>query len=173
MMERLLLITENRYARLFLVGLFFLALQTTIFNDMRPFGVCIQVMVLLAASAGVARGSETGAIAGFMIGMLYDLVLSTPLGLCAAVFALVGYLSGYAQSFVHDSTWWTRMILASGASAIGMIILPFAFTLTGATGVLNAHVLVVALVVALFNAVFSIPVERVCRWALVEPVGNR
>lgn len=65
------------------------------------------------------------------------------------------------------------MLLASGASAVGMIILPFAFTLTGATGVLNAHVLVVALVVALFNAVFSIPVERLCRWALAEPTVSR
>ena len=173
MIERLLLVAENRYARLMLVGLLFLALQTTIFNDMRPFGVCIQVMVLLAASAGVARGSETGAIAGFMIGLQYDLVLTTPFGLCAAVFAIIGYLAGYAQSFVHDSTWWTRMVLASGASAIGMIILPFAFTLTGATGVLNAHVLVVAFVVALFNAVFSVPVERLCRWALVEPAVSR
>ena len=173
MIERLLLVAENRYARLMLVGLLFLALQTTIFNDMRPFGVCIQVMVLLAASAGVARGSETGAIAGFMIGLQYDLVLTTPFGLCAVVFAIIGYLAGYAQSFVHDSTWWTRMVLASGAGAIGMIILPFAFTLTGATGVLNAHVLVVAFVVALFNAVFSVPVERLCRWALVEPAVSR
>lgn len=67
MIERVLLFAENRYARLILVGLMVLSLQTTVFNDMRPFGVCLQVMVLLAASAGLARGSDVGAIAGFII----------------------------------------------------------------------------------------------------------
>ncbi|CAB4607137.1 unannotated protein [freshwater metagenome] len=169
MIERIVLLAENGYARLVLIGLMFLGIQTTLFNDMRPFGVCIQIMVLLAASSGLARGSETGAIAGFIVGLLYDLVLTTPLGLCAIVFAGVGYLAGFAQSFVHDSTWWSRMLLGSIASAAGMVLLPLAFALTGAEGVITTHIFVVAIVVALFNAVFCVPVERLCRWALSEP----
>jgi rod shape-determining protein MreD len=109
MIDQFIAIAENRYTRLVLVGLMFLSLQTTLFNEIRPFGVCLQVMLLLAASAGLAKGSQTGAIAGFIVGLLYDMVLSTPLGLCAAVFAIVGYLAGYAHSFVHESTWWSRM----------------------------------------------------------------
>jgi hypothetical protein len=31
------------------------------------------------------------------------------------------------------------------------------------------NVIGIAFVVAAFNAVFSLPVERVCRWALSEP----
>ena len=173
MIEKILIFAENRYARLVLIGLMFLALQTTVFNDMRPFGVCLQVMILLAVSAGLARGSDTGAIAGFIIGLLYDMVLTTPMGLCAAVFAVVGYLAGVGQSLVYEPTWWTRMLLGSVASAIGMILLPIAFTLTGATGILNLHVLFVALVVGVFNAVLSIPTERLCRWALTEPLAVR
>ena len=173
MIERVLLFAENRYARLILVALLFLALQTTVFNEMRPFGVCLQVMVLLAASAGLARGSDTGAIAGFIVGLLYDMVLTTPMGLCAAVFATVGYLAGLGQSLVYAPTWWSRMILASVASAVGMVLLPIASTVTGATGILNPHVLFVALIVGLFNAALSLPVERLCRWALTEPVAVR
>lgn len=173
MIERVILFSESRYARLVLVGLLFLGLQTTIFNDMRPFGVCLQVMVLLAAACGLAKGSETGAIAGFVVGLMYDMVLSTPMGLCAAVFALIGYLSGFAHSFVHEPTWWSRMLLGSAASAVGMVLLPVAFTLTGAVGVLTPHVFVVAVVVALFNAVFAVPVERLCRWVLREPATVR
>lgn len=173
MIERVLLFAENRYARLILVGLMVLSLQTTVFNDMRPFGVCLQVMVLLAASAGLARGSDVGAIAGFIIGLLYDLVLTTPMGLCAAVFAIVGYLAGVGQSLVYEPTWWTRMLLGSVASAIGMILLPIASTVTGATGILNFRVLFVALIVGLFNAVLSVPAERLCRWALTEPAAVR
>lgn len=170
MIERFMFIAENKYTRLILVGLVFLSLQTTIFNDMRPFGVVLQVMVLLAASCGLAAGSATGAIAGFVVGLLYDMVLTTPLGLCAAVFALVAYLAGFAHSFVHESTWWSRTIVASVASAIGMVLLPVAFTVTGAEGVLTLRIFLIALVVTVFNAMFSVPVEMVCRWALKDRV---
>ena len=168
MIERVLLVAENRYFRLVLVGLFFLSFQTTLFNDLRPFGVALEVMILLAASSGLAAGSETGAVAGFIVGFLYDMVLATPLGLCAAVFALVGYLAGFVHSFVHAPTWWSRMLLAAGASAAGVILLPIVFTLTGAEGILTRRILLIALVVAVFNAPLSLPVARICRWALAQ-----
>lgn len=168
MIDRIIALGENGWARLFLVALVVLGFQTTIFNDMRPFGVCLQVMLLLAASAGLARGSETGAIAGFMVGLMYDLVLTTPLGVGAAVLSAVGYLAGYVHSFVHEPTWWTRMLLAAGASAVGMVLMPFALTVVGAEGVLTPRVFGVAFVVAVFNGGFSLPFERVCRWALPE-----
>lgn len=172
-MDRLLDVMQNRYVRLFLVALVVLGFQTTIFNDMRPFGVCLQIMLLLAAAAGLARGSETGAIAGFMVGLMYDMVLPTPMGVGAVVFAATGYLAGYVHSFVHEPTWWSRMILAAGASGVGMVIMPMALTLVGVEGVLTLRVFGVAFVVAVFNAVLSLPLERVCRWALSEPATVR
>lgn len=173
MIERVLLVVENRFFRWVLVGLLFLAFQTTLFNDLRPFGVALEIMILLAASAGLATGSETGAVAGFIAGFLYDMVLTTPLGLCAAVFALVGYLAGFVHSFVHAPTWWSRMLLAAGASAVGAMLLPIVFTVTGAEGILTARVLLVALVVAVFNAPLSLPTARICKWALSQrAAGN-
>jgi hypothetical protein len=93
--------------------------------------------------------------------------------LCAAVFALVAYFAGFAHSFVHESTWWSRSLVASAASAAGMIVLPIAFTVTGAEGVLTLHIFTVAIVVSLFNAAFSVPVEILCRWALKDPAPVR
>ena len=172
-MDRLIDLAENRWVRLFLVSLIVLALQTTIFNDMRPFGVCLQVMLLVAASSGLARGREVGAIAGFIVGLMYDMVLTTPLGVGAAVFAGVGFLAGYAHSFVHEANWWSRMLLSAGASAAGMILMPFALAMVGMDGVLTFRVLGIAIIVAVFNGLFSWPVERVCRWALTEPKAVR
>lgn len=60
MMDQFIAIAENRYTRLVLVGLMFLSLQTTLFNYLRPFGVCLQVMLLLAASSGLAKGHKQG-----------------------------------------------------------------------------------------------------------------
>lgn len=168
MIERLVVLAEARYTRLILVGLLFLSLQTTIFNEMRPFGVSLQVMLLLASSCGLAKGSQTGAMAGFIIGLLYDMVLTTPMGLCAAVFAVVGYLAGFVHTFVHESTWWSRMLASLGVSIIGMFMLPIAFTITGAEGVLTTDVFLIAIVVAVFNAALSLPAEWLCNWAIQD-----
>lgn len=172
-MDRLIDLAENRWARLILVSLLVLSLQTTIFNDMRPFGVCLQVMLLVAASSGLARGREVGAVAGFIVGLMYDLVLTTPLGVGAAVFAGVGYLAGYAHSFVHEANWWSRMVLSAGASAAGMFLMPFALAVVGIDGVLTVRVIGIAVVVAVFNGLVSWPMERLCRWALTEPKAVR
>ena len=168
MIDRILTVAENRFFRLVLVGLLFLSFQTTLFNDLRPFGVALEIMILLAASSGLAAGSETGAVAGFIVGFLYDMVLTTPLCLCAAVFALVGYLAGFVHSFVHAPTWWSRMLLAAGASAVGVLLLPIVFTISGAEGILTVRVFLVALVVAVFNAPLSLPTARLCKWALAR-----
>lgn len=173
MIDSVLDFMQNRYVRLFLVSLVVLGFQTTVFNDMRPFGVCLQIMLLLAAASGLARGSETGAIAGFMVGLMYDMVLPTPMGVGAVVFAATGYLAGYVHSFVHEPTWWSRMVLAAGASGVGMILLPMALTVVGVEGVLTLRVIGVAFVVAAFNAAFSLPLELVCRWALADAPAVR
>jgi rod shape-determining protein MreD len=173
MIERFLLIAENRYTRLVLLGLLFLSLQTTIFNEMRPLGVSMEVMLLLAASTGLAKGSETGAITGFVVGLLYDMVLTTPLGLCAVVFSVVAYLAGLAHSFVHEPTWWSRILTVMVTSAIGMILLPIAFTVTGAEGVFTTDLIEMVVVVAVFNALLALPVVWLCSWALRDKVEVR
>lgn len=173
MIERIVVLAENAYVRLFLVALFFLALQTTLLNEMRPFDVSLEIMILLAASAGLARGSEVGAIAGFMIGLMYDMVLTTPLGLGAAVFAIVGYLAGFVHSFVHEPTWWSRVLLGAVASGLGMILMAGAIALVGTDGIFTTKVLTIALVVGAFNALFSLPTERLCRWAMAKEKAVR
>ncbi len=173
MIERFLIVAENRYTRLVLLGLLFLSFQTTIFNEMRPMGVSMEVMLLLAASTGLAKGSETGAIAGFVVGLLYDMVLTTPLGLCAVVFSMVAYLAGVAHSFVHEPTWWSKILTVTVTSAVGMVLLPIAFTVTGAEGVFTTDLWQMVVAVAVFNALLALPVVWLCSWALREKVEVR
>lgn len=167
-MNRLIDIASRAATKWFLVSLVVLALQTTLFNDLRPFGVSLEVMLLVAASSGLARGSEVGAIAGFAAGLMYDLVLTTPLGICAVVFAAVGYIAGFANSFVHEPTWWSRMLLAALSSTVGMFMMPFALTVVGIDGVIGLKIFTIAAVVGITNGLLSYPMERMCRWALTE-----
>ena len=168
-MMRLVTLVERPMVRLFLVGLVALGLQTTVLNDLRPFGVVLQIMLVLAASSGLARGSEVGAIAGFLVGFMYDLVLTTPLGLGAAVFALTGYLAGFANTFVHEPNWWSRMLLGGAASAVGTILMPLALAMVGIEGALTSRVIVIVVVVAISNAMLCVPIEKLCRWVLKDP----
>ena len=168
-MMRIVALVERPMFRLFMVGLVALGLQTTVLNDLRPFGVILQIMLVLAASSGLARGSEVGAIAGFLVGFMYDLVLTTPLGLGAAVFAIAGYLAGFANSFVHEPNWWSRMLLGGGASAVGTLLMPIALAMVGIEGALTTRVVVIVAVVAVSNAVLCVPFEKLCRWILKDP----
>ena len=94
MIDRLVPIITSRWFRLVLVGLVVLGLQTTLFSDVRPFGVVAQLMLLLAVAAGVTYGLEVGAVAGLVLGFMYDCVLNTPLGLCSLVFGGAGAVAG-------------------------------------------------------------------------------
>jgi Kef-type K+ transport system membrane component KefB len=60
------------------------------------------------------------------------------------------------------------MLASLGVSIIGMFMLPIAFTITGAEGVLTTQVFLVAIVVALFNSALSLPTEWLCNWAIRE-----
>jgi rod shape-determining protein MreD len=91
-------------------------MQTTLLNDMRPFGVMAHVMVLFAASAGVVYGSEIGALAGLIIGLMYDSVLTTPLGLASLVLGATAYIAGVFPYLVRDSSWWSKIIAVAMAS---------------------------------------------------------
>jgi hypothetical protein len=91
-----------------LVASVLMGFQTTLFNDMRPFGVMAQVMVLFAACAGVVYGAEIGAVAGLIIGLMYDCVLTTPLGLASLVLGATAFVAGAFPYFVRDSSWWNR-----------------------------------------------------------------
>ena len=66
-------LVQGPLLRLFSVGLVVLAFQRTLFADLRPAGVSIQVMLALAAAAGAAGGPQKGALAGFVLGLMYDL----------------------------------------------------------------------------------------------------
>ena len=159
---------SSRWTRLVLVASVVLGLQTTLFNDLRPFGVMAQVMVLFAACAGVVYGAEIGAVAGLIVGLMYDCVLTTPLGLASLVLGATALIAGAFPYFVRDSSWWNKAIAVAVASAIGEILFPIAQALVGLGGWVQWRVIGVALVVAIFNLLLAPLLMPVVRWTLKE-----
>ena len=159
-------ILNRAQVRTLLVGLFALGLQTTFLSSVTLIGIVVQLMLCLAVAAGVSGGSERGAIVGFSLGLMFDLVLSTPLGLTALVYGLAGFLAGYFNSLSINHPWWLRSIVVGGSSSIVMFIHPVLATWVGVDGWLTTRVFEVALVVGLANAVIGLAAVPLMRWTL-------
>ena len=142
-----------------------LLLQTTLLNRLRIFGVMPDFMLLLAVAGGITAGAIRGAAFGFASGMLIDLFLSTPLGLSALVFTLVGYGVGVANTGVLRSAWYIPVLTAGGASIAGVTLYALIGSMLGERMV-DGHLVTIAVVVGLSNAVLAPVAVKFVDWSL-------
>ena len=151
--------------RLTVVAFLVLSIQTTLCADMKPFGVTADLMLLGATASGVAGGPQSGALAGFVFGIMFDLVLVTPFGISPLVYGLAGFLAGYAQSFTIDPTWYLSVVFVAGASAAGVLGLALTRQFVGIEGQIQSQLIRSAVVVGVVNGVIAplaLPVQRWC-----------
>lgn len=167
-MIRFLTIMSSRWTRLVLVLLIVISLQTTLFAEMRPFGVAAQLVLLFVVVSGSINGSTIGALTGLIAGLMYDFVLPTPVGLTSLVLGLAGATAGLLVYFYREPTWWMRLITIGVVSLLGEVYYPLAQTVVGLDGWLQFRIIKVAIVVAVCNLVLSPIAIFVCRWTLTE-----
>jgi len=142
-----------------------LLLQTTVLAPMRLFGVMPDFMLLVAVAGGITAGPTRGAALGFSSGMLIDLFLPTPLGLSALVFTLVGYGVGVANTGVLRSAWYIPVLTAGGASVAGVTLYALIGSMLGERMV-DGHLVTIAVVVGLSNAVLAPVAVKFVDWSL-------
>ncbi|HEX5642228.1 MAG TPA: rod shape-determining protein MreD [Thermoleophilia bacterium] len=86
-------------ARLAVVLLLAVLLQTAVAPHLRLLGAYPDFALIAVVCVALVKGSETGAVFGFLTGMLTAIALMEPFGLSAFVFVLVGYFAGrYAET---------------------------------------------------------------------------
>jgi rod shape-determining protein MreD len=142
-----------------------LLLQTSVLVRLRIFGVMPDFMLLIAVAAGITAGPTRGAGLGFAAGMVIDLFLPTPLGLSALVFTLVGYGVGVANTGVIRSAWYIPMLTAGGGSVAGVVLYAVAGSMLGER-MLTGHLVTIAVVVGVSNAVLAPVAVRLVSWSL-------
>jgi rod shape-determining protein MreD len=151
--------------RLFPVGLCVLAMQRTFLTETKVADVVLQIVLALAAAAGAGAGPERGAIAGFTLGLMYDLATGSPLGLTAIVYALAGFVAGYVLTLTPTPQWWLAAIFTAIGAAVGETAVPAARALIGQDGWFTSRLFTIVPVVALFAFVLSplfVPLGRWC-----------
>lgn len=146
-----------------------LILQTTVVPDLRILGVCPDLMLLCTVGAALVGGPEMGAGVGFAAGLMADLFLSTtPLGLTALAFSLVGYSVGTIRRTVLQEGWLLAPAAAFVASTAGVIVFVLAGVMVGQSELTRVGPLAIvktALLVGAMNAVIAAPVCRLLGWA--------
>ena len=152
-----------RAARLGLVVVLCLTVQTTWLAELRPFGETGDLLLLLTIAAGMAGGPLRGAVVGFIAGMAIDLVLLTPFGLSALAYLAVGYAVGTVHDGVLRSAPWIPLVVTFVASAIGIIFYVMLGQLVGQQfRVPNLPRIV--LVTSVMNLMLAFPALFVARW---------
>ena len=152
--------------RLLLVGILLVALQETLFTELRPADVTVQVVLALAAAAGAGGGSQKGALAGFVLGLMYDLRAGSPIGSSSLTMGLAGFAAGYVMSITIDPQWWLAGLFTALGAAIGEAVTPLVRVFIGEEYALSYRLIVVVTVVAAAAFVMSPVLVPIGRWCM-------
>jgi rod shape-determining protein MreD len=158
-------VTATNWARLVPLVLVGLVFQVAVLNDVTLFGAHPDVMILLAAGAGMAAGPQRGAVAGFVAGLAADLVVNLPYGLSPLTFVLVGFGTGMLRAnLASREVGSTQVAACVAAAALGTLGYALLGAITGRSGMLGLVTVYAVLVVALGALVLSWPLLRGMRW---------
>jgi len=96
-----------------------LLLQTTVLPHLALFRVVPDLMLVVVICIGLVRGPSSGATAGFVGGMLRDLLLDAPTGLSALAYVTVGYVVGAIRPYVQSSNVAVPLVGVFAGSVVG------------------------------------------------------
>ena len=158
--------------RLVPVCLVTLLLQLTLFAEVRVGGIAPELPALVAVLAGAMAGAERGSVVAFIVGLVWDVYLSTPLGLSAAAFALVAYAVGAVSEDLFHDTRVQTVALAFIGSAAAVTAYALLASVLGERGFLGDRLLTIVLVSSAANALLSLIAAPVVRWAVISPFSR-
>ncbi len=102
--------------RLIIISLIVLAnliLQSTLFQQIRIYGVIPNTALILVISFAIYGGKNEGAVIGFFAGILQDIVFGHTIGLNALIFTVIGYLIGLMDQKIFKDNLLVPFILTA------------------------------------------------------------
>ncbi len=85
---------ESAAIRLTLVAVVLLAVQFSILSELRPANLVVDLIAVLCAGLGSEAGPRRGGRAAFFVGLAFDLLLPTTLGVKALTYGLGAFAVG-------------------------------------------------------------------------------
>lgn len=157
--------TATSWARLALVLLAALVVQVAVVDQILVRGTHADLMVLLVGAAGLVAGPQRGAITGFLVGLVADLVVTTPYGLSSLTFVLVGFTFGLLRlAPTAREARSVQVALCVAAGAAGTILYAFLGAVLDQSGMLGRTALDAVVVVTIGGLVLAWPAVWAMRW---------
>jgi rod shape-determining protein MreD len=150
-----------------------LTLQLSLMPGLRLADASGDLMLLFALTVAMVGGPERGAIAGFVIGLVFDLFLTTPFGLSALTYSLGAYVVGRIQvGMLRHSSLLPMFTVALGTAGtvVSYAVLARIFGQAWISWARLWRVVLVESGFSLFFAPVSLPV---CRWAMAGSLEAR
>lgn len=95
--------------------------QVGVISEVPVFGVTVDLSPLLVAFVGLMCGSTLGAVTGFAVGLLVDLMLVQTLGVTSLVFTVIGYWAGRLRELRDPQAALTPLLVGGAAAAIALV----------------------------------------------------
>jgi rod shape-determining protein MreD len=152
--------------RVVALGFLAVVIQVAAVSQISIFGVSADLTPLVVMSVGLLAGSITGALMGFGMGMLVDLVLVQTLGITALLYIAIGYWSGRLRELrdpAHELVPLAMGAAATAVSGIGMALMQF---LLGVDAPVSLLLLQQIFLTVLVNSLIALPVYAVVRRVL-------
>lgn len=158
--------TGQTVVRLGLLGLVCVIVQNAFVSQVSILGVSPDLTPLVVAAVGLLLGSITGAVMGFSLGLLVDLVLVQTLGVSSLLFLAIGYGAGRLRELrdpAHALIPLAVGAAATAASTVGFSIIQFLLGVDAPVSWLLLRDIVVQI---LLNAIIALPVYALVRRVL-------
>jgi rod shape-determining protein MreD len=159
-------------ARIALVAFVAVVIQESAISQISIFGVSADITPLVVMSIGLVCGSMAGAIAGFAIGLLVDLVLVQTLGVTSLLFIPIGYWCGRLRELRDPAHGLVPLALGAAATAaagIGMTVIQF---LLGVDAPVSLLLLQQIVMTVLVNTLIALPVYEAVRRFLMPALPD-
>jgi rod shape-determining protein MreD len=95
--------------------------QVGVISEVPVFGVTIDISPLVVAFVGLLCGSTLGAVTGFAVGLLVDLMLVQTLGVTSLVFTVIGYWAGRLRELRDPQAGLTPLLVGASAAACALV----------------------------------------------------
>ena len=154
--------------RLVALGFVTVVLQEAAISQISVFGVSADLTPLVVMSVGLLTGSMFGAITGFGIGLLVDMVLVQTLGVTSLLYIAIGYWSGRLRELRDPAHGLVPLALGAAATAfagIGMAVIQFLLGVDAPVSLLLLQQIFISILV---NTLIALPVYALVR-RIVEP----
>lgn len=155
-----------------LVFLISVLLHVALFGRLKLGAVAPNILIIVTAAMGYMKGSNYGAVMGFLCGLIMDGASFEFFGLNCLIYLLIGYINGFFAKIFYGDDIKMPMLLAFGSDALyGIAIYSFTFLTRGRTDFyfyLQNIIIPEAIYTLLVSLLFYYPLLKVIKWISIN-----